>query len=52
MGDRQDNSRIGGTFVLPVGSRQSVKISGSTGAIIRFGANFTTAALGWQMMFF
>lgn len=50
--NRQDNSRIGGTLVLPVGERHSVKISGSTGAIIRFGANFTTLAIAWQMSFF
>ena len=49
--DRQDNSRIGGTLVLPVGKRNSVKIAFSTGAIIRFGANFTTASVGWQTMF-
>ena len=35
MDDRQNNSRIGGTLVLPVGDRHSVKLSGSTGAIIR-----------------
>jgi hypothetical protein len=48
MDDRQNNSRIGGTLVLPVGDRHSVKLSGSTGAIIRIGANFTTLAVGWQ----
>jgi len=51
-GDRQDNSRIGWTLVLPVGDTHSVKLSGSTGAIIRYGANFTTLALGWQTFFF
>jgi hypothetical protein len=50
--DRQENTRIGWTLVLPVGARHSVKISGSTGAIIRFGANFTTLAIGWQTSFF
>jgi len=52
MDDRQENSRIGGTLVLPVGDRHSVKISGSTGAIIRFDANFTTLAAGWQTSLF
>jgi hypothetical protein len=50
--DRQENSRIGWTLVLPLGDRHSVKVSGSTGAIIRFGANFTTLAIGWQTVLF
>jgi hypothetical protein len=48
--DRQENSRIGGTIVLPVGKRNSIKLAYSTGAIIRFGANFTTVSVGWQSM--
>jgi hypothetical protein len=46
--DRQNNTRLGGTFVFPVGRRHSVKIGVSRGAIVRFGANFTTVAVGWQ----
>ncbi len=46
MDDRQNNSRIGGTLVLPVGDRHSVKISGSTGAIIRIGARLHHAGRG------
>jgi hypothetical protein len=49
--DRQENSRIGGTLVLPVGKRNSIKLACSTGAIIRFGANFTSVSVGWQSMF-
>ena len=49
--DRQENSRVGGTIVLPVGKWNSVKLAYSTGAIIRFGANFTTVSIGWQTMF-
>jgi hypothetical protein len=48
MGNRQENMRIGGTLVLPVGNRHSVKLAGSTGAIVRFGASFTTVAIAWQ----
>ena len=40
--DRQSNTRLGGTLALPVGRRHSVKLAVSKGAIIRFGANFTT----------
>ena len=50
--DRQENSRVGGTLVLPVGKRNSVKIAYSTGAIIRFGANFSTVSVAWQSIYF
>jgi hypothetical protein len=50
--DRQSNSRIGATMVLPVGKRHSLKFSFSTGAIIRSGADFSTVSLGWQTTFF
>jgi hypothetical protein len=52
MDDRQSNSRVGATMVLPVGKRHSVKIAFSTGAIIRYGADFTTLSAGWQTSFF
>jgi len=52
MDDRQSNSRIGGTMVLPVGKRHSIKFAYSTGAIIRSGADFTTISAGWQTTFF
>jgi hypothetical protein len=50
-GDRQNNVRMGGTLVLPVGGRHSVKLSGSKGAVVRFGADFTMISIGWQMLF-
>ena len=46
--DRQSNSRIGATLVLPVGRRHSVKLAVSRGAIVRYGADFSTISLGWQ----
>ena len=46
--DRQSNTRVGGTLALPVGRRHSIKLAVSRGAIIRFGANFTTLSIGWQ----
>jgi hypothetical protein len=46
--DRQANTRVGSTLALPVGRRHSIKLAVSTGAIIRFGANFTTLSVGWQ----
>jgi hypothetical protein len=48
--DRQSNTRIGSTLVLPVGKRHSLKFAASTGAVIRVGANFTTYSIGWQTM--
>jgi hypothetical protein len=50
--DRQENSRAGATMVLPVGKQNSLKIAYSRGAIIRFGANFSTFSIGWQTSFF
>ena len=50
--DRQSNSRIGATMVLPVGRRNSLKFAFSTGAIIRIGADFSTVSVGWQTTFF
>jgi hypothetical protein len=49
--DRQSNSRIGATMVLPVGKRNSLKFAFSTGAVIRSGADFTTVSVGWQTTF-
>jgi hypothetical protein len=46
--DRQSNFRIGGTLAVPVKKRHSVKIAVSRGAVVRFGANFTTLSFGWQ----
>jgi len=46
--DRQSNSRLGATAVLPVGKRNSLKFSFSRGAIVRIGQNFTTFSIGWQ----
>lgn len=46
--DRQDNSRIGATAVVPVGKQNSIKLSFSTGAIVRAGQDFSTFSIGWQ----
>jgi len=46
--DEQRNSRVGGTLVVPVGRRHSIRMAVSRGAIIRFGANFTTYSVAWQ----
>jgi len=50
--DRQANSRIGITGVLPTGRFSSLKISMSKGVIVRLGQNFTTFSIGWQRTWF
>lgn len=50
--DRQANTRVGATFAFPVGRRHSVKLAVARGAIIRYGANFTTVSFGWQSAWF
>jgi hypothetical protein len=52
MNDRQSNSRIGATLVLPVKKRNSLKFAFSTGAIIRSGADFSTFSVGLQTSLF
>jgi len=46
--DRQTNTRLGFTAVVPSGKFSSFKFAASKGAIVRFGQNFTTFSIGWQ----
>lgn len=50
--DRQNNSRLGATFNFPISKLSAIKIAYSTGAIIRFGGNFSTISIAWQTVFF
>jgi hypothetical protein len=45
---RQTSSRIGGTFAFPLRKHQTVKISYSDGAYIRFGGNYQSVSVAWQ----
>lgn len=45
---RQTNSRLGATVSLPMARRQSLKIGASTGAWVRYGANFNTITATWS----
>jgi hypothetical protein len=47
--DLQRNSRLGATLSLPLLTQQSLKISVSSGATTRAGADFTTIAAAWQV---
>jgi hypothetical protein len=46
--DLQSNTRVGATIAFPVGTRHSIKIAVSKGAIVRQGADFTSLSIGWQ----
>jgi len=47
--DLQRNSRLGLTLSLPIAKQQSLKVSGSSGASTRIGADFRTLAVAWQL---
>ncbi len=48
--DLQRNSRIGGTISVPLTNRQSLKFSGSRGAITNIGANFVSIGVSYQYL--
>ena len=45
---RQTSSRIGGTAAFRVSKHQSIKVSYSDGAYIRFGGNYHNLSVAWQ----
>lgn len=45
-----NNSRLGVTASVPLGQRQSIKLSYGDGIIVRSGTNFRTLAVGWQWL--
>jgi hypothetical protein len=49
--DDQNNVRMGATFNFPITKNQAIKLAYSTGAIIRFGADFSTISAAWQIAF-
>jgi len=49
---RQTSSRIGGTLSFPATKHQSIKVSYSDGAYIRFGGNYQNVSLAWQYSWF
>ena len=48
--DLQRNSRIGGTITIPMTKRQSLKFSGSTGAVTNIGADFISIGVAYQYL--
>jgi len=49
---KQENSRIGGTAAFPVSRHQSLKVSYSDGAYIRYGGNYKNVSVAWQYSWF
>lgn len=49
-GTGMNNSRLGATVSLPVGRRQSFKVSYSSGVSVRTGTNFRSLGVGWQWL--
>lgn len=47
-----NNVRIGGTFSVPLGTRQSLKVLYSDGVVATAGANFRTLAFAYQVSWF
>jgi len=50
--DLQENTRLGLTLSLPVGARQSLKLTWNDGASTRIGGDFTTWGVAWQLLWF
>jgi len=50
--DPYRNTRVGATWALPVGTRQSLKVAYSAGAATRVGADFKTITGAWQLLIF
>jgi len=49
---RQNSSRLGVTCSFPVGKKQSLKVAYSDGVTTRFGTNFSTVTVAWQIRWF
>jgi hypothetical protein len=48
LATEQTSSRVGGTMSIPVTGRQSIKVSYSKGAYIRFGGDYQNVQVSWQ----
>jgi hypothetical protein len=45
-----NNSRLGVTLSFPVGKRYSAKVAYGSGVVARTGTDFSTVAVGWQVL--
>jgi len=46
--DRQQNSRVGATFSLPLNQQQSLKVAWAKGVTTRIGGSLNSIRIGWQ----
>ena len=46
--ERQENTRIGGVLVFPIGNHNSLKLTGTIGVSARTGTDFNTVIVSWQ----
>jgi len=46
--DRQQNSRVGATFSLPLNQQQSLKVAWAKGVTTRIGGSLNSIVIGWQ----
>jgi len=46
--DRQQNSRVGATFSLPLNQQQSLKVAWAKGVTTRSGGSLNSIVIGWQ----
>jgi hypothetical protein len=44
-----NNSRLGATLSLPVGTRYSIRVGYNTGVTVRTGTDFRALAIAWQI---
>ena len=47
--DLQSNSRVGATLAIPVNRYNSIKLFASRGVAVRFGGDYDTIGLAWQV---
>jgi hypothetical protein len=49
QGSEKEHARVGATLAFPIGKYNSLKLYGSAGATPRFGGDFVTGGIAWQL---
>jgi hypothetical protein len=52
LASKQTSSRVGATASIPISKHQSIKVSYSNGAYVRFGGDYQSVAVAWQYSWF
>lgn len=50
LGDEQQNSKVGGTVVIPIAGRHAVKFGYATGAVTKYGNDFDQFLMTYQIL--